>query len=153
MINTSAFSQNPNVFNGYFCTDNDNNIIQRFYNVNDVTFSTNILITDTVTFVGIQGSINDTNNTNKFENNKFIGGTVISSIPILDDIYGSTKWVLWHGTRDFFRLNYFLNDKWKLDRSFMPNTFLNGVELFNPKVECIINKITDPTTKSQPSNI
>ena len=120
------------IFNGYFSVDNTN-IIMSFYNVNDINFSNNILITDVATFTNTTGTHNNTQSNNLFINNRFpVGGTTISSIPYLDVTYNATEWALWSGGSGNSRLSYYSNNSW----TDLPNTFINTFTII---------QISDPT--------
>jgi hypothetical protein len=109
------------------------NIIMSFYNVTNINFSNNILITDIATFSNTTGSHNNTQSNNLFINNKFpVGGTTISSIQYLDVTYNATEWALWSGGSGNSRLSYYSNGSW----TDLPNTFIN---IFT------ITPISDPT--------
>ena len=72
------------IFNGYFSVDNTTNIIQQFFNSNNIGI--NILAV----------TADDYGADYKFVNNDFTdAGTTITSIPALNAIYGAIEWSLW----------------------------------------------------------
>jgi hypothetical protein len=111
------------IFQGIFSLDTTTNIINAFYNVNDTTFSNNILITTPQTGI-------DTNKTsnNLYVNNDFPpGGTTITSIPYLDSTYNATMWALWdhNDNPQKARLSYLSNGSWTT----LPNNYLEPFDV------------------------
>lgn len=83
-INISSGSTGKTILNGYFSVNNITNVIQKFYNANNIG-------------VNILDYTDDDYGANYiFTNNDFTyGGTTITSIPALDAQYNAIEWNLW----------------------------------------------------------
>lgn len=93
------------IFSGYFSVDNSTNIIQNFYNANNI--GTNILASGPGDHYGADY---------KYIGGNFTGsGTAITSIPALNSTYSAVEWSLWAapqngGNNDL--LSYKKNNQW-----------------------------------------
>jgi len=143
-ISISLQSGGGNIFNGYFSVDNATHVIQQFYNANDITFSNNILITNSLYITGVNlYASNDSTHTNNIYNSSYpnfpVGGTTITNIPYYDYL-NATIWALWNGTGGNSRLAYYSNGIWNN----LSNTTINK---FN------IQPILDPSCFNEGTKI
>ena len=130
------------IFNGYFSVDNTTNVIQQFYNANDITFSNNILITNSLYITDVTGTNNNTY-TNNIYNSSYpnfpVGGTTITNIPYYNSL-NATIWVLWNGSSGRSRLTYYSNGIWNN----LSNTTINNFT---------ITPISDPSCFNEGTKI
>jgi hypothetical protein len=135
----SIQEETDTIFTGYFKVGN-NNVIQLFYNADNIT--TDILIAQSSTITGVQGSNDNTVTNNIYQrNNPYfpVGGTTINDIPYYNSLYPDASiWVLWVDTDNSSRLTYYSGTTW---------TNLNTITNFT------IEPITDPSCFNEGTKI